>query len=557
MGEAPVAGAAAAVRRAALLDLTRTRFDLLIIGGGSVGAGSALQAAARGLRVALVEGEDFGSGTSGRSTKLAHGGVRYLERAVLRADVAEYRLVREALHERAAFFRLAPHLCRDLPILTPAYSTRDLAYYLAGLRLYDLLAAGRGLGRTSAYGPAEAARLFPGLRAEGLRGAVLYHDGQFDDARFNVALAVTAARWGATVVNHARARGLLWEQGRIVGAEVEDRLSGAALPVRAAAVLNATGPCADLVRGLAAPGLAPLLRVSRGVHLVLGPGRCSDGTGLLIPRTPDGRVVFVLPWLRHTLIGTTDGPGEPSPHPPVPAEDIAYLLAQVNAHLQRPIDAAEILSAWSGLRPLARDPRRGRTSELSRGHVVVDGPPGLVTVVGGKWTTYRRIAADAVAHVVRRFGLAARAGSGACELPLVGAESCRPSASASVSGSAVEGPALARRFALPPATVAHLLSSYGDRAAEVCVQGGAGGLRPLVPTHPYLEADVLWGARREWAQTVLDVLARRTRLAFLDRAAARAAVPRVAALLAGELAWTVAERQRQEADAHRRLGGDL
>lgn len=534
-------------RSRALAALQDERFDILVIGGGSIGAGIALHASARGLRVALVEKDDFGSGTSSRSTKLAHGGVRYLERAVTRADIGEYRLVREALRERAAFFRLAPYLSRPIAILAPAYSPRDRLYYSAGLHLYDLLAGTDSLGRTRYLRAAEAQALFPALNGRGLSGAVLYYDGQFDDARLNVALAVTASALGATVVNHACARRLVRESERIAGAEVEDTLTGERATVRAAVVINAAGPQADLVRALADPGAPSLLQVSRGIHIVLGPGRFPGETGLLIPKTPDGRVVFVLPWLGHTLIGTTDGPAEPSDHPPVPPGDVDYLLQQVNRYLVDPVKRADIRSNWSGLRPLVRDPQRQRTAELRRGHVITEGPAGLVTVAGGKWTTYRRIAEDAVTAVVLRHGLRARPAAAAREQPLVGAERFSTGFVAEVE----------RRYRLGAELAGHLGRSYGDRLEGVCALMEAGHGGRLAPGHPYVEAEVLWAVREEMAQTVMDVLARRTRLAFLDRAAARQATPRIADLMAEELGWSDARRATELAVTGTLLDGDL
>lgn len=522
-------------------------FDLLVVGGGSVGAGIAVHAAARGLRVALVERDDFGSGTSSRSTKLVHGGVRYLERAVTGADFAEYRLVREALHERGAFFRLAPHLTRRIAILTPAYSAWSRLYYGAGLGLYDLVAGGASLGRTRHLGAAEAQRRFPALAGTGLRGAVLYYDGQFDDARFNVSLALTAAALGAVVVNHAGVFGLVKDGARIVGAGVRDSLSGGEVTVRARVVVNATGPFADTLRALDEPRPAPLLRPSGGVHLVLRPGLFPADIGLLVPKTPDGRVIFVLPWLGHTLVGTTDRPEDPAEHPAVREEDVRYLLDLVGRQLSQPLQRADIRSVWNGQRPLVRDPARRGTAALARGHVVIESASGLVTVAGGKWTSYRRIAADAVAFVLRRHGLSAGPARPAQETVLVGGSGFSDALVGEVQ----------RRRSLPADVAAHLGGAYGDRMDAVCALAAGGYGRRLVEGHPYLEAEVLWAVREEFAERVMDVLARRTRLAFLDRAAARACLPRVAALMGTELRWSEGRRRNEEQAAAAQLDGDM
>ncbi len=528
-------------RRRGLARLAGEVHDLLVIGAGSVGAGIALQAAAAGLRVALVDRADFAAGSSSRSTKLIHGGVRYLERAVTRLDRVEYRLVREALAERAAFFRVAPYLARRIAILTPAYRSWDRAYYGAGLVLYDVLSGGASLGRTRHLDAPAALRAFAGLAPAGLRGGVLYYDGQFDDARMNVLLALTAEAKGAAVLNHAGAIRLLHAGGRVAGAVVADAIGGEEVEVRARSVVNAGGPFADEIRRLDDPAAPELLRVSSGAHLVLRDGLCPPGTGLLIPRTPDGRVVFVLPWQRRTLVGTTDRPAGVAPRPEVAEEDIAYLLGVAGRYLAAPIRRTDVLAAWSGLRPLVRDERRPHTSELARTHVVRESPSGLVSVVGGKWTTFRRIAADALAHLARRERWPAAAW--AAEVPILGSEG--------YSAAMVEE--VRRRLELPADVAVHLAESYGARMADVGALAAAGHGGVLAPGHPYLEADVVWAARAEMAATVMDVLARRLRLAFLDRDAARACVGRVAEIMAAELGWTRARVAAEAREAESQL----
>ncbi len=547
-----MARAAQAVRRrqAALARLERERFDVLVVGGGSVGAGVALHAAARGLRVALVERGDFGCGTSSRSTKLIHGGVRYLERAVTHLDAAEFHLVREALRERAAFFRIAPHLSRRLAILTPVYRRRDLAYYAAGLALYDRLAGSERLGPTEVLGPRAAVERSGGrLDPAGLRGGVLYYDGQFDDARLNLLLALTAAAYGATVVNYAELRGLLKQGGRLDGAEVVDVLGSGPRRVRARCVVNATGVFAEAVRNLDEPAAAPLLRPSSGVHLVAGPDVCPTDTGILIPRTRDGRVLFVLPWLGHTLIGTTDRPARPEPHPPVDPSDVHYLLEHVNQHLRHPLSPEDVRSTWNGLRPLVFDPHRtGATAALARGHVVTQSPSGLVTVAGGKWTTFRVIAADTVDHLVRHHGLKAGPADRGAPLPLLGAR----------AGSTPAAPAAGGQAGLTADAVAHLRARYGDQAAAVqALAGERRGAERLVAGFPHIVAEVRFAVRQEMAVRPLDVLARRLRLAFVDRRAAVGALPRVAALMAEELGWDETARATLEAEARAQLAADL
>ena len=502
--------------------LGAARFDVVVVGGGATGAGVALDAAARGLRVALLERGDLASGTSSRSTKLVHGGVRYLERAVKQADRSQFHLVREALRERAVLLRNARHLARPLALLTPAYSPLDLPYYYTGLKLYDMLAGRANLRPSRRLGRDDALRRYPMLRRDGLRGAVEYHDGQFDDARTNVALALTAAEHGALVLNHAEVTAFERSGGRLVGGEVEDRLTGARHAFAARVVVNAAGPYADAVRRLDDPSSPPLLRVSSGVHVVL-PGRFTPpDTGLLVPKTEDGRVLFVLPWQGRTLAGTTDNPAPLEDDPRPREEDVEYVLRHVRQHCELPVDRRDVLASWSGLRPLVEDSESAATARLSRDHVIVTSPSGLVTVTGGKWTTYRSMAEDAVDAAVAVGGLRPRRGCATRDLPLVGAERFSPDGHAR----------LRSLYGLPGDVALHLNRAYGDRAEAVArlARGGLG--ERLVPGHPYVAAEVVYARDCELACTADDVLARRLRLSFLDAAAAEAARPRVEELMA-------------------------
>ncbi len=540
--------------------LQEERFDLLVIGGGATGCGSALDAATRGLRVALVERADFGSGTSSRSTKLVHGGVRYLEQAVKRIDRAQFRLVREALRERQALLELAPHLVHELPIFVPLYQMGQHPYYRIGLRLYDRL-AGRYALRRSEFVPGEHVHTrFPYLREEvgghgpprRLRGGVVYYDGQFDDARMNLALALTAAERGAALANYVAVEGFVTDaRGRITGAAVRDQLSGAGWPIRACVVLNAAGPYVDDLRILDDPDSQPLLRVSAGTHLVLGPRFPAPDTGFLIPRTEDGRVIFVLPWQRRLLVGTTEVSASVIEDPVPSPREVHYLLDHLNNYLNVGGRARAVAAAWGGRRPLLPAPRRGGagggrrrpgTAALTRDHHLTEGRGGLITVAGGKWTTYRVMAVHAVNRAVARGGLPVRGGSQTRTTPLAGAAGYRPDAAG-----------LQHRHGLPADVARHLDASFGDRAAQVAVLAETGYRARLATRYPYLEAEVVYAARHEAACTVDDVLSRRTRLAFLDSAAALASVPRVAALLAAELDWNASERRRQEASAAARL----
>jgi glycerol-3-phosphate dehydrogenase len=483
--------------------------DLVVIGGGATGLGVALDAAARGLTVALVEAGDFAQGTSSRTTKLVHGGVRYLAQGNL-------KLVREALHERAILLRNAPHLVQPLPFLVPVYGVKgrwlDQWYYGAGLMLYDRLAGERRLGRAELLSAARAKRLTRGLQTRELSGAVCYWDAQFDDARLAVALARTAVARGAAVLNHCAAVALTHEAGRIAGVVVEDRESGQRWALRSRCVVNATGVWVDMVRRMDQAPRGDLVAPSQGVHVVVDRTFLPDGHAILIPRTRDGRVLFAVPWLGKTLLGTTDTPRTDLAVEPEPfREEIDFILGEAGRYLANAPTRADIRSVWVGLRPLVkpadRDP--AETKSFSREHAVLIEHSGLVTVTGGKWTTYRSIAEDVLAHCMAGGLLPKRSAGITAALPLVGAP-------AGGDRPLSDGPGL------------HL---YGTEAPVVRSLPGAD--RELAPG--LSEAMVRFAVRHEYARSVEDVLARRSRQLFLDARQAASIAPRVAAVLAEEL----------------------
>jgi glycerol-3-phosphate dehydrogenase len=483
--------------------------DLVIIGGGATGLGVAVDAAARGLSVALVEAEDFAKGTSSRATKLVHGGVRYLAQGNL-------SLVREALRERAILLRNAPHLAQPVPFLLPLFGVKgrwfDQWFYGTGLLLYDLLAGKERQGRTEFLGAAQALGLAPGLRAQGLAGAVRYWDGQFDDARLALALARTAIARGATVLNHCSATGFAHEGGHIAGVEVQDRETGRRFALRTRCVINAAGVWVDAVRRMDGAPRGDLVAPSQGVHLVVDRDFLPGNHAILVPKTRDGRVLFAVPWLGKTILGTTDTPRQDLAVEPEPfAEEVDFILNEAARILARAPTRTDVRSVWVGLRPLVKPPDadRGDTKSLSREHVVLVGRSGLVTVTGGKWTTYRAMAEDVLAHCMAGGLLPSRLAGATATLALVGA----------------------------PASAAHPLSDapgthlYGTEAARVAALPGAE--RELAPG--LTEAMVRFAARHEYARSVEDVLARRSRLLFLDARLAASVAERVAAVLAEEL----------------------
>lgn len=495
----------------AALSSTRA-VDMIVIGGGATGLGVALDASLRGLSVLLLESNDFAGGTSSRATKLVHGGVRYLAQGNI-------HLVREALHERSALLRNAPHLARPLSFIMPGYKFWELPFYGAGLKAYDALAGSASLGRTQCLGRQRTIDVLPGVRADGLRGSVQYWDGQFDDARLAVTLARTAAAQGALLLNYCRVIGLLHERGRLVGVQCQDTHGGTCHEIRARCIVNATGVWVDEIRRQdgAARGREPVPMVapSQGVHVVVDSDFLPGDHALLVPRTEDGRVLFAVPWLGKVILGTTDTPRHDLAREPRPfAHELAFILDESAKVLRRAPRRGDIRSIWVGLRPLVRPPadEGGNTKAISREHTVLVSPSGLVTVTGGKWTTYRAMAEDVLNQCVV---------SGLLD-PL---PACR-TADFSLVGAPTDGAAL--RSSL---TRSSDLQEYGSEAPWVAsLPGGDEVLAPGLTA-----AMVRFAARYEYARTVEDVLARRHRMLFLDAALAADLAPRVAAILREEL----------------------
>jgi glycerol-3-phosphate dehydrogenase len=535
------------MREESLQTLSSTQFDLLVIGGGGTGGGVAVDAAARGLKVALVERYDFAEGTSSRSTKLVHGGVRYLEAAIKRLDRAQYNLVREALHERGVFLRNAPHLSNRLPLVTPLYSWVEVPYVFAGLKIYDLLSGSMNIGHSTLVGRKEALRRFPLLKREGLKAAVIYYDGQFDDSRMAVTLALSAQTYGAVVANHVEVIDLEKQAGKLCGARVRDRLGGGEFSIRARGVVNAAGPFVDRLRRMDEPSAVPVLKAASGIHIVLSARFLPQETGLLIPKTDDGRVLFILPWHGRAVIGTTDTPAEIVDHPAVKEEEVEYLLRYVNKYFDAGVKRSDVTAAWCGLRPLIRDEGGANTAQLVREHKLEVSSAGLLSVAGGKWTSYRRMAEEAVDLAVGTFGLRPARPCITNDLRLIGGESFNSAAEYE----------LVRDYGLV-ADIAHRLHlAYGDRARSVAELAGSGLKARLHPDHPYIEAEVVQAARYEFAEHAADTVTRRLPLALLDTAAAKATLPRIVELMADEHGWDRMRCESEMADALQRLNGAI
>ncbi len=507
--------------------------DLLVIGAGATGATLALEAARRGLSVALVEAGDIAVGTSSRSTKLLHGGVRYLELAFRRLDWRQLQLVREALAERSYWLAEAPFLARRLELVLPTAHPWQTLYYGIGLGFYDLLAGQRGIGASRWLGEAAVQQALPALAAG--HAGVAYSDGQFDDARLNLLIARTAAGLGAQVFTRHEVVGLLRRGDQLAGAVLRNVDDGTSRQLEARVVVNATGFGADAIRRMAQPGLSPRMQVSRGMHLVLEADLCAAGIGLLIPATDDGRVLFMLPFHGRTLVGTTDTacPGEAAEHPSAAEE--AYLLDYVRRWFPA-LGEPVVTSRWAGGRPLLRNDDAEGTATVVREHLVETLPCGLVSVMGGKWTTCRPMALDGLEAAARVLGrpLPAPTLAGAA-FPLLGAAAGREE---TLAGLDRLRQSLPERLPFPsPQLVEHLLAGHGLAAEAVLACAAVPGeLHPLSEVIPLTAAEVRHAVRHEWARNADDVLARRCRLAFVDSAESERLRPGVQELVDQELA---------------------
>ncbi len=497
--------------------------DLLVIGAGSSGAALAYEAVRRGLRVALLEASDPAVGTSSRSTKLLHGGVRYLELAFKQADPAQLKLVREALAERRHWIEQAPFLAHELRIALPTRHLLEQLYYRMGLGMYDLLAGAAGLQPSAGLGAEALAALLPDLREHGHSG-VLYSDGQFDDARLNLLLVLTAVAAGVHLERDCRVVGFETEQGKLQAA-VSENSAGGQQRWRARCIVNATGIAADQLRQQAEPQTGPRLLVSRGIHLALRQQLCPQGVGLLMPRTSDGRVLFVLPFKGHTLVGTTDQACAGSDATRVSEQEETYLLE----HLQRwfcGVSRDAISSRWAGGRPLIQANPSASSSRLVRDHEVEQLPCGLISLLGGKWTTCRTLALDGLAVVSRHLGEALKAPD---PLPLIGAAATPAQTTAELASLRQDLLPLLPGGALQ---CDHLVASYGLQARTLVQEAGNHSeLEPLSDVLPISRAEWRYNQRHEWARTSADLLERRSRLAFVDQAEAERLAPEATALL--------------------------
>lgn len=479
-------------------------WDIIIAGGGATGLGTAVEAASRGYDTLLVEQQDFCHGTSSRSTKLVHGGVRYLQQGNI-------SLVLEALKERGLLIQNAPHLVHNLSFVVPNYKWWEGPFYGAGLKVYDMLAGKLGLGPSTWLSRAETLERIPTLEPTGLRGGVIYHDGQFDDARLGITLAQTAADLGATLVNYLEVKGLMKQNQLVCGVLVKESFTGKEYEIRGKAVINATGVFADNLLQMDDPLSPEILAPSQGVHIVLDKSFLPGTSAIMVPHTDDGRVLFAVPWLDKVVVGTTDTPvAKPVSEPRALPEELEFLLEHASRYLTRHPSPQDVKSVFAGLRPLVKTAKDKDTSSLSRDHTLLVSKSGLITIAGGKWTTYRKMGQDTMDQAAILAGLEKRE-SITEHLRIHGWQ----------EGLDVEDPT-------------HVYGSDGAEFRQLISENRVLGEK-IHPELPYLKASIVWAVRREMAMKLEDILSRRTRSLLLDARAAIASAGETARLMAAEL----------------------
>jgi len=529
-----------------LADIKKREFDLCVIGGGATGAGCALDAQLRGLKTVLLEAGDFAGATSSASTKLVHGGVRYLQEAVSNCDLGQYRVVRRALHERKRMLDNAPYLARPLELLVPCFSRQDLYYFRIGMKVYDWMSGKSALGPSRYLSVKESVARLPRLNTSGLVGTISFFDGQFDDVRCGIALIKSFVETGGKALNYAAVRGFdTGKNGKLSAVHVQDQLSKEHFTVHASAFVNATGPYSDNVRELATPGIPKRLQLSKGVHIFLPLDDGFKADALLIPKTEDGRVIFAIPWLGRLLVGTTDDEATLNDELTVTRDDVDYLLRHLNRYLLKPFTADQVVSAMAGLRPLVSRGDQHNTQDLIRDHEVdVNRDSGLISILGGKWTTYRAMAEDTVNTVQRQLGL-----------PV---SRCRTQ-SYRLSGALVYDPALWQslisKFDISPETARHLTEKFGSEVCRILelARNDSSLAAPIVAGAPGIQAEIVYSMRYEMAMSVEDVLARRIGLQWYSWDSAIAAAPVVAAHFSRECGWTPLQTQQAIRDYTNKL----
>lgn len=514
-----------------LSNISGKKFDLCVVGGGATGAACALDAQLRGIRTVLFEAGDFAGATSSAATKIIHGGVRYLEEAIKDVDPKEYHVLVRALHERVRMLDNAPHLTRQLQFLIPSYHWLNVAYLDIGLKIYDWLAGSARISPSKYVSREETLQRMPELKREGLIGSVEYADGQFDDARYNLALVETFSQAGGSALNYARVTDFARDSaGRLTGVSVTDQLSGEKFSVQAKVFVNATGPFSDAIRTMATDSLPKRMRLSKGAHILLPLDLFPTQDAMLIPKTDDGRVIFAVPWGGRLLVGTTEQEVSPEDELFVSRDDIEFMLGQVNKYLEHPVEPSQIVSGFAGARPLVSSGESESTKKIARDDVIeVDPSSGLISIMGGKWTTHRAMAEDTINTVQKALGV-----------PIT---ECPTRSHVLHGGEGFSSDLWKNLIAVYPIlqdTGQHLAAKFGSAAWQVLqlTLKNRSLAEPILAGSPPIQAEVVYCVRNELAATLEDVIARRLGIQFYSWKEAIHAAPIVAELMAEELHWS-------------------
>ncbi len=507
--------------------MNNQKYDVVVIGGGATGAGIALDATLRGFRCLLVEKNDFAEGTSSRSTKLVHGGVRYLEAAVKHLDKSQFDLVKEGLKERYRILKNAPHLAHSITLVTPLYKWYEIPYIYAGLAMYDLISGKRRLGKSQIVGKDEIMKIFPSVKKEGLKGGVRYYDGAFNDARMALALLQSAQEKGCEVRNYSEVVNFGYENGKISTVEIEDKISNARYEVQADFVVNATGAFCDAIRKIDDKEARDIVEPSSGIHIVLDKKFLPNSEGLMIPKTEDGRVLFMLPWMGKCLVGTTDEESSPQEHPKVSDDDIEYLLRHMRKYFSIDISKNDILSSWAGLRPLVSLKHTDDTKGLVREHYIEKSKSNLISIAGGKWTSYRKMAEDTVDLLVEFSSGKNLHNCSTKDYKLFGSETDTVTIKEKLD-----------RLKLEKELSEHLIKTYGTKALVVVDFIKEYGDDKIHKNYPVAKAEIYYALKYEFVKKPLDFLVRRIGLGLIDTDAAKESLFAVSSVLQKSFGWS-------------------
>lgn len=528
-------------RQEVIKSIEEKRYDIVIVGGGSAGAGCALDAASRGYSVLLLERNDFASGTSSKSTKLIHGGVRYLEKAIKEVDYRQLALVVEGLRERKSFLRLCPYLTREVGIVLPVKNKFMLPYFWLGTKMYDILSGMYGIEKSRFIDKNTLKNLFPAIDQKKIAGCMVYFDGQMDDTRVNVMLAGTAAYYGADVLNYAKVTELVKKDGRVSGVVFKDKETDKTYSVLCRGVINATGPWSDEIREKDSPGIKKIMAPSAGAHIVVDAGY-TPKYGMLNPSTKNGSVLFLLPWHGRSIAGTTDAAHSVTERVLATKKDVCYIINEMTEFISSSVQpkAKNIMSAWAGLRPLAMDPNAiGKgTQALVRSHLIETSSSGLITIAGGKWTSFRKMAEETVTHASKCFHLPERE----CitkYIRLIGSHMYSNTLAACLS----------RDFGLEYDIAEHLVSAYGDRAQKVCLYAG-GEYKRINQKYPYIKAEIEYSIDHEHTRKIEDFIGRRSLFAYFDVRRAHESVELIGEVFKNHLGWTENQLKKEKESAY-------